>query len=491
MSRLSPLIALVVASTAVVACGSSSEPAAPPPAGAAGATGAAGAGSEAGAAGSTSTAPPEWDRQVTAPADADAAQQRDACGYKKGALPKETLGTSIPTGADIPIDTVVIAMMENRSFDHYFQKAPAAGIPVEVAPDDFSNPDPTGKPVTIFRDKTYCIADPAHGWTPVHAQYNGGKMDGFVKTNAGDSEHLACGPLTGLKGDRAMSYYEEADVPLTYFLARNFAVADHYHCSLLGPTWPNRMYLYAASSFGNTGNDFPKDYGDTIFDHLTTRGVSWKVYQSTTPGFAVFLETFLKYRATNVVPIDQYYADAAAGTLPQVAFVDPGIGREGYQQNDEHPPAIMEVGQNWIGKIVDALTKSPQWKRSAMFITYDEHGGFYDHVVPPKACPPDDRVDPKASPAVGFDQLGIRVPLMVVSPYVKKGFVSHEVYDHTSITRFLEARFTLPALSGRDANARIPMDMFDFASPPNATPPAIPIPPVDQAKLDACKALCD
>ena len=482
MSRAIARLALLAAAALASSCSSSDSPA--------GSTAAA-AGGSAGAAGAASAAPPEWDRQVTPPSDVDAATSRAACGYKVGALPKETLGASVPTGADIPIDHIVIAMMENRSFDHYFQKAPGAGIPVEVAPDDFANADPTGKPVPISRDKTYCLADPAHGWSAVHKQENGGKMDGFVTTNSGDSEQGTCGPLSGLKGDRAMTYYEEADIPLTYFLARNFAVADHYHCSVLGPTWPNRMYLYAASSFGRTSNSFPEGVKDTIFDHLTARGVSWKVYQSTTPGFAMFLDTYFKYRDTNVVPFDEYYADAAAGTLPSVAFVDPGIGREGYQQTDEHPPAIMEIGQRWLGQVVDALTKSPQWKRSAMFITYDEHGGFYDHVVPPKACPPDDRVDANAKPAVGFDQLGIRVPMMVVSPFAKKGYVSHEVLDHTSITRFVEARFTLPALSGRDANARVPVDMFDFAKPPHATPPAIPIPAVDQAKLDACKALCD
>ena len=477
--------ALAFAPLVVASC-SSSDSQSPPAAGAGGS--AAGA---AGSAGQVGNAPAAWDRVVTPPADADAVAARAACGYKVGALPAETLGASVPTGKDIPIDNVVIVMMENRSFDHYFQKAPEAGIPVEVAPSDFSNLDPTGKSVPIFRDQTYCIADPAHGWSAVHKQANAGKMDGFVTTNAGDSEHVACGPLTGLKGDRAMGYYEEADIPLTYFLARNFAVADHYHCSVLGPTWPNRMYLYGASSFGRTSNTFPQDVTDTIFDHLTTRGVTWKVYKSTTPGFAIFLDHFLKYRETNVFDLEDYYADAAAGTLPQVAFVDPGIGREGYQQTDEHPPAVMQVGQKWIGEVVDALTKSPQWKRSALFITYDEHGGFYDHVVPPKACPPDDRVDATAQPAVGFDQLGIRVPLLVVSPYAKKGFVSHTVYDHTSITRFLEARFTLPALSARDANAAIPLDMFDFASPPSVVPPAIPIPTVDQAKMAACKALCE
>jgi phospholipase C len=468
---------------ALLAC-SSSDDAPVPIAAVGGAGGTGGSGASGG-----STAPPEWDRPVTPPPDGEAESKRASCGYAKGALPAETLGQSTPTGQEIPIDHILVVMMENRSFDHYFQKAPEKGIPVDVAPADFSNPDPTGKPIKIFRDNVYCIADPAHGWTAVHKQANGGKMDGFVTTNTGDGEKMNCGPLTGLKGDRAMSYYEEEDIPLIYFLARNFSVADRYFCSVLGPTWPNRMYLYGASSFGRTGNDFPENVEATIFDQLEARGVSWKVYRTTTPGFAIMLDTYLKFK-DRVVSIDAYHADAAAGTLPQVAFVDPGIAREGYDQSDEHPPAIMEVGQNWIGKVVDSLARSPQWSKSAMFITYDEHGGFYDHVVPPKACPPDDRTNPQANPPVGFDQLGIRVPMMVVSPFARKGYVSHTVFDHTSIVRFIQARFTLPAMSNRDANAAAPFDMFDFAAPPSLTPPTIPVPAIDPAKLAACKELC-
>jgi phospholipase C len=174
--------------------------------------------------------------------------------------------------------------------------------------------------------------------------------------------------------------------------------------------------------------------------------------------------------------------------------VDPRLAAEGYDQNDEHPPAIAMIGQALVASVVDALTRSPNWSRSALFLTYDEHGGLYDHVVPPKACVPDDIApeldpnDPNASfdPKAAFDTLGIRVPMMLVSPYAKKHFVGHEVYDHTSITRFVEARFVLPALSNRDANAEAPWEMFDFDNAPHATPPAIPLPAVDTAKESAC-----
>ena len=133
----------------------------------------------------------------------------------------------------------------------------------------------------------------------------------------------------------------------------------------------------------------------------------------------------------------------------------------------------------------------PQWKRSAVFLTYDEHGGIYDHVPPPKACAPNDgkpTIDGKGMPIDGaFDRLGFRVPLVVVSPYAKRGYVSHEVYDHSSVLRFIQARFRVPALTSRDANASIPLDFFDFANPPHLVPPSLPAATVDPAGLAYCK----
>ena len=145
-----------------------------------------------------------------------------------------------------------------------------------------------------------------------------------------------------------------------------------------------------------------------------------------------------------------------------------------------------------MSDVVHALFKSPQWSKSALFITYDEHGGLYDHVAPPSACAPDavlpilEKSD-SAFPGK-FDRLGFRVPLLVVSPFAKRAYVSHVVYDHSSITRFIETKFKLPALSGRDANADPLMDVFDFQNPPFVTPPDIPEPAVDAAELAYCEA---
>ncbi|MFT3765991.1 MAG: alkaline phosphatase family protein [Minicystis sp.] len=446
-------------------------------------------------AGPVDMSPPEWNKSVTPPADAEAAAQRAACGYTKGALPAETQGESVPMGKDIPVDTIVVLMMENRSFDHYFQGAANAGLTdIEVAPAGATNLDPDGQSVPAFHDTTYCFVDTAHGWSAVHQQINGGAMDGFVTSNDATHDAAIPGiPLEMMRGNRAMGYYEEADVPLMYWAAKNFAIGDHYHASVPGPTWPNRMYLYAASSFGRTHNAFPDNVEATLFDHLDVRGVPWRIYRSQTPCYAIFPDRIVKVLGTEkIADLDQFYADAAAGTLPKVVFIDAGFSlddKDTYKQDNEHPPSIMEYGQHVTASVIAALTKSPQWKRSALFLTYDEHGGLYDHVPPPKACPPDDREPDVAQPGEGFDMLGIRVPFVVVSPFAKKKFVGHHVYDHTSIVRFIEARFTLPALSNRDANAEAPWEMFDFAGAPNLTPPAVPDVAIDPAKTSACQSL--
>lgn len=441
--------------------------------------------------------PVEWNRDVVPPADTEASTARLACDYAAGALPAETQGDSRPYGNEIPVDNIVVLMMENRSFDHYFQKLPEAGQPdVDVAPENYTNPDANGMPVALFRDSQLCVVDTNHEWTGTHEQINGGKMDGFFKTNDGWHELPAGANMneTLRAGNRALGYYTAEDLPFYYWLANEFAIGDRYFSSVAGPTWPNRMYLYAASSFGTPHNNVVSP-DKTIFDYLELRQVSWKVYYSTTPGFAIFIDKYLKLKGElegRFVPIADYFTDAAAGTLPSVAFVDPGIAREGYDANDEHPPAIPMIGEQFVASAIEALTKSPQWDRSAFFLTYDEHGGFYDHVAPPPACPPDD-LTPKLEPGdtdAKFDSLGVRVPFLVVSPYAKKHYVDHHTYDHTSIVRFIEARFQIPAMTNRDANAEAPWDMFDFENPPHAVAPSLALPPaVDQAKLDACKAL--
>src|SRR5205807_4667357 len=175
----------------------------------------------------------------------------------------------------------------------------------------------------------------------------------------------------------------------------------------------------------------------------------------------------LRQHPLNVAPIAQYFVDALPGLFPQVAFVDPSFHATVNVENDEHPPTNVQMGQLFSSLVMTALFKSPNWSSTALFLTYDEHGGYYDHMPPPAACPPDD-IPPmlEAGDEPGaFDRYGIRVPVVVVSPYARRRFVSHEAHDHTSILRFIATRFDLRALTARDANADPMLEFFDFGHP--------------------------
>ncbi len=418
------------------------------------------------------------------------ATQRTACTFASGALPKDTLGDCATK--PIPIEHIIIAMQENRSFDHYFGHLPGHGQDdVDVPPADEWNPSPPDAgvppaPVPWHHDQSYCIDDTDHGWVASHGQYDDGKNDGFALTNVIAQDRT---------GQRALGYYDQTDIPFYYSLASTFAISDRYFCSLLGPTYPNREYLLAGTSFGSVATDEGPRNGlapagvPNIFKVLDAAGITWRDYYSDLP--AAFL--FSDYEPTavangNVVDVSQFAIDAAAGNLPQVSFIDPTFlpVPDIQSETDEHPPADIQVGQHFIWTQVTALLSSPNWKSSAMFITYDEHGGMYDHVPPPAACPPDD-TPPDENPEIGgYDRLGFRVPVFVVSPYAKRHFVSHQVHSHTSILRFLETKFNLPALTNRDANSDAMFDFFDFDSPPDLTVPAFTEPAVDPTQLTAC-----
>lgn len=436
--------------------------------------------------------PPAWDRAVTRPDDATASASRAACAYARGSMPAETLSRSTPVDADIPLDTIVVLMQENRSFDSYFAHLGkyAGRTDIESAPDTASNPDAQGKPVAFTRGAHLCFGDTNHEWSGSHVEYDDGKMDGFAKANADGATD---------DGARALWWYDERDIPFYYSLASTFAIADHYHCSLLGPTWPNRMYLIAATSFGMTFNLFPDisaypfpDNDASVLDELEKRHTSWMLYSDGGPPGAgtVYGATGAKRWGRTVTGSYQDFLQAAqSGTLPQVSFLDAKLGNENGAGTDEHPPADIQGGEKWVSDVVRALFASPQWAHMALFLTYDEHGGIYDHVPPPSACAPDavaPILDKGDTTRASFDRYGVRVPLIVVSPYAKRSYVGHHVYDHTSITRFIEAKFKIPALTARDANAEPPMDMFDFSAPALATPPSLADAKIDATEQQYC-----
>ncbi len=416
-------------------------------------------------------------------ANAGLAARRDACEFAPGALAADTVGAC--TGDAIPIEHVVILMQENRSFDQYFGHLPGHGQDdVDVADPDVTNPaGGGGDPVPWHHETQYCVSDTDHGWTASHEQWNAGKNDGFATSNVKAEDPT---------GARAMGYYEESDIPFYYELYSTFATSDRYFCSLLGPTYPNRMFLAAGTSFGIVTTTITKlapPGVPNVYRSLNDKGVSWKLYKSNLPSILLFPDFASEQeQVARTVDVSEFARDAADGTLPQVSFLDAGFSQEAWVETDEHPPANVQLGQHFVWQQIMALVKSPLWPKSALFLTYDEHGGLYDHVSPPAACAPDD-TPPAQDPGLGnFDRLGFRVPLAVVSPYARRHFVSHEVHSHTSILRFLQAKFGLPALTRRDANSDALLDLFDFGSPPNLDVPDFAEPDVDAAQIETCKA---
>lgn len=343
--------------------------------------------------------------------------------------------TRPPNPQQLPIETTVVVMMENRSFDHYF-----AALHLEEGRSDVlamaadtALPGPDGAVYNPFRLGKSCLLDPPHGWTSSHRQFAEGANDGFAH------EYFRSWGLPDIAGD-VIGYHNREDLPLLYNLADEFALCQRWFCSVMGPTWPNRLYLHSATANGNKSNldDWIAGGGlhwRTIYDQLSEAGISWKYYYSDLP-FLVLWDGFVERYADRIVPIDEYISDAARGTLPALAMVDPG-----FLTNDDHPPHHVRLGQIFLSQIYHSLATSPQWDESMFIVTYDEHGGFYDHVPPPQMD--DDRGDE------GFAQLGFRVPGVIAGPWVRRGSVIDEVFDHASLARWLQYRYGIDPLNTR------------------------------------------
>jgi phospholipase C len=307
--------------------------------------------------------------------------------------------------AETPIEHIVVAMQENRSFDHYFGYAPQVQAAGFGPPPGYSQPNPGGTPdpVEPYRFTALQTQDVPHDWHSVHGQVNGGAMDGFMTHS----------------GIWAMGYYTEQELPFYYSLLEDSTLCANFFCALLGPTWPNRFYLMAGTSGGITTNGM---WGYGIFDHpmildlLDAAGVTWKIYNlgwdsvpyGNTDNVAVFWKNFAHDERT-LGSRGSYLNDVRKGRLPQVSFVIPSYAR-GW---DEHPPADVQVGMNLQADNVNALRQSELWDSSVYIITYDEHGGYFDHVAPPK---------------VDDFGLGVRVPTWVISPWAKAGHLEGHTY---------------------------------------------------------------
>lgn len=475
---------------------------------------------------------------------------------------------------------IIIVMQENHSFDNYFGAlAYAPGSPYhsprhdrDFDRDDMggcrgddhrcvdglscivdhsgnftcfnSNIDDDGHTVLAFHDSRRCVApDLDHGWQSTHQEANFSfpnntlhdtLSDGFVRVNDVTEQHD--NGVESPTDDQTMNFYNQDEIPFYYDLAEKFAISDRYFCSVLGPTFPNRSYLMAATSFGHitTSEIFPPAGGykpatGTIFDLLDKNNVTWADYFQDAPQGG----SFRPFPGdSHFLPLTLFLAQAAgtpgAGSLPSVSFVDPNFGLFGIKfENDEHPPTDIQRGQAFVSQVVNAVRNGPFWKDTIIFITYDEHGGSYDHVAPPRARQdhqpnPDginpgqceDLSNPPSSlnpsggaqcsisragviglcPALGtnptgpfppscanFDQYGFRVPFLAISPFSKQHYVSHTVGDHTSLLGLIEQIF-MPAsgdgdsdrddhghqhLTLRDQHANTLEDLFDFDHSPS------------------------
>ena len=391
--------------------------------------------------------------------------------------------------AAMPFDHIVVVMMENHSFDNLLGALSRNGVPKAdglsfSATGVAANWNP-GTADTGARVYAYPFASTEQGggvtqtWNATHQQVDGGRMDGFVKST--DSA-------------QPMGYYTPAVLPFAYSFARSFTVANRWFCSAPCQTYPNRRFLMAGTAYGDITTDTstlsaPAPPNGTIFDRLHAYGVSWRNYFTDLPQTAIIPTIIEKYPA-NVVPIAGFFADCALGTLPSVSFVDPefgavselgsalisaqlpvltGIGVDVEAVGgDQEDPQDMYYGEEWAFQILQAVMRSPAWPRTLVIYTYDEHGGYYDHVPPPAAIAPDSIPPNLTSTDVpgGYNIYGPRVPAIVASPYSKPGGVTNVVHDHTSVLATIEAKWNLPALTYRDANAATVMDFLNLTAPP-------------------------
>ena len=419
--------------------------------------------------------------------------------------------TPTPAGSLNSINHIVLFMQENRSFDTYFgqlnayraKQTPPLSQDVDTwtsgtdkTPTNVSTPsyDPnTGKagpPIKAFHMQSACSENLTPSWNESHRIFNFSgpfTMNGnaFIEGKFAHDEFVNGLPnFTDFTGKRAMGYYDDSDLPFYYFMASNFATSDRWFSPAPTRTHPNRFYWMAATSQGFVVPPLQQITAKTIFEVMDNNHISWKIY--TTDGHTYFSYfSYFNAHHANVVPLSQYFTDVQNGTLPQVAYIETGIEVNDTSSSgvDEHPKSNIQLGAQFAAKLINALMTSPSWKDTVMIETFDEGGGLYDHV-PPISVPSPDGIPP-IMPATNqpgdFTLTGFRVPLMVISPFSKKNFVSHTPMDYTAALKFIETRFKLPALTARDASMPDMTEFFDFTTDtgPWATPPTPPTQPVN------------
>jgi phospholipase C len=345
-------------------------------------------------------------------------------------------GVAASKGFASSVGKVVIVLQENHTFDNYFGSR--AGVD-GTAGKGLCIPQSPGssKCVAPYHDTSRTPVDMNHNWPAAHKDYDGGKMDGFVYSEG---------------SPETVGYYDGSDLPRYWKAADQYVLCDRYFTSVMSESAPNHLYLVAGTAGGLKDDRVPSSLIlEPVFKQLDEKGVTWKVYGSTS-----WYRSFAYVQGSqgargNFAPGSEFSKDVKSGSLSDVSWV---IGAPG---GDEHPPADIQTGEGSVADdVVNAVGASRYWPSSAVFVTWDDYGGFYDHVPPPQ-------VD-----EWGY---GFRVPCLVVSPYAKEGFVDSTVNDHTSILKFVESRFGLSPLSTRDAAANDMAEAFDFTRKPRAFEP--------------------
>jgi phospholipase C len=397
-------------------------------------------------------------------------------------------------GSMADIDHVVILMQENRSFDHYFGTySGVRGFGDKLNRQAFDQREISGKTIHPFRLTTQCLPDITHDWVPQHKSWNHGRMNRFASAH-----QKVDGPANGLE---TMGYLDGADVHFYHALANAFTLCDGYHCSVIGPTDPNRLMSMSASIDPDGRHGGPLLHTNvspalragrfswpTMPESLEHKGVSWKVYVDPNTGFFDNVLTYFKqYRKgtklaakglSPTYPAD-FLDDVSNNRLPKVSWLLPSV------LESEHPAlSTPDSGQTVARQIIEALMSNPKvWRRTALFITWDENGGFFDHVPPPVPKPGTrgeyltGKLPVEAQGVAGPIGLGVRVPMIVVSPFSRGGLVCPDTFDHTSTLRFIETRFRakVPNLSAwrRGVTGDL-TSAFDFAAKPRYGRPALP-----------------
>ncbi|WP_319463889.1 alkaline phosphatase family protein [Micromonospora sp. RTP1Z1] len=359
--------------------------------------------------------------------------------------------TALPDPAASGIDHIIVLMMENRSFDHYLGWLPGAdGRQAGLTYVDRAGVKHRTYHLTGFQGCDH--PDPDHSYEGGRVQLNGGRCDGWLRS--GDNDEFAIG------------YYTQSDLSFYGYAAPYWTSFDRYFSATMAETYPNRFYQHSAQT-DRIHNSTATATMPTIWDRLGGAGVSHAYYYYDVPFLALYGTKYLPITRT----YPQFLADANAGTLPAVSFLDPKFLDEGTGSSaDDHPHADIRAGQHFINQVYEAVTAGPAWGRTALVVNYDEWGGFFDHVAP--------GIAPDARPDLGTGLRGFRTPCLLISPRSRRGYVSHTVYDHTSVLKMIEWRWGLPPLTPRDAAANNLAEALDFTSAPNLTAPRWNVPPV-------------